>query len=78
MASTSQSKSSSHWPGKLLVIKEERDSYGGELHGYKWVNTPGLSVSVQQLQPQQPILHVDTSLLKYLTELLQSEPCIGW
>jgi hypothetical protein len=78
MASTSQSKSSSHCLGKLLVIKEERDDDNGQLTEYKWVNHPRLSVSVQQLQPQQPILHVDTSLLKYLTELLQSEPYIGW
>jgi hypothetical protein len=77
MASTTQSKSSSPDLGKLLVIKEERDDDDGELRGYEWVNAPGLSISVQQLQPQ-PILEVDTYLLKYLTGLLQSEPWIDW
>jgi hypothetical protein len=69
--------STSHYLGKLLVIKEERDDDNGQLNEYKWVNEPGLPVLVQP-QSQQPILHVDTSLLKYLTEVLQREPCIGW
>jgi hypothetical protein len=77
MASASQSTSSSHCLGKLLVIKEKRNDHSGRLNEYKWVNRPGLPVSVQQLQPHA-ILHADTSLLKYLTELLQSEPWIGW
>jgi hypothetical protein len=75
MASTIHSTSSSEVVGKLIVLKESRNNYDGDLDGYKWVNKPGLPISVRQLQPETPILHADTSLLKYLTELLQSEPC---
>jgi hypothetical protein len=63
--------------GKLIVVQESRHNYN-PLVTYKWVNKPGLPISVRQPQSETPILHADTSLLKYLTVLLQGDPLSSW
>jgi hypothetical protein len=63
--------------GKLIVLQESRDDHD-DLAVYKWVNEPGLPISVREFQSERPVLHADTSLLKYLTELLQSQALTGW
>jgi hypothetical protein len=76
MGSPNYSNSSSDI-GKLIVLQESRNDYN-DIVEYKWVNKPGLPISVRQFQSETPILHADTSLLKYLTELLQSDPLTSW
>jgi hypothetical protein len=63
--------------GKLIVVQESRNDYNDFVE-YQWVNKPGLPISVRQFQSETPIIHADTSLLKYLTELLQSDSLTSW
>lgn len=63
--------------GKLIVLQETRNNYDPVVN-YEWVNKPGLAISIRQSQSEMSLLYVDTSLLKYLAELLQSAPLNGW
>lgn len=63
--------------GKLIVYQISRNDYN-PIVTYKWVNEPRLPISVRQPQLETNVLHADTSLLKYLTEILQGERLTGW
>ncbi len=63
--------------GKLMILRESRNIYNDHVE-YEWINEPGLPVSIGQASSYTSILHADTSLLKYLTELLQVSFLHGW
>lgn len=63
--------------GKLIVLQISRNDYN-PIVTYKWVNEPGLAISIRHSQSEPPVLHADISLLKFLTQFLQRDALSGW